>query len=85
MGAATIGRFIGAVLAECAPVLAEIIADAIRRATADTVEEGATRDALRERLLKRVRDANSLNKAGGASPVQGADAGKDLGSGQTGS
>ena len=56
--AVVLGRFVGAVLAECAPVLVEIIAHAIQKALANTVEDGARRDDLRERLLERLRAAH---------------------------
>jgi hypothetical protein len=63
--AAMLGRFFGAMLAECAPVLVEIITHAVQNAFADTVEDGARRDALRERLLERLRSARSPGAAGG--------------------
>ena len=56
--AVALGRFLGALLAECAPVLVEILAHAIREGLADSVEDGARRDDLRERLLRRVREVN---------------------------
>lgn len=60
--AALLGRFVGAMLAECGPMIAEILASAFR----PTSEDGARRDALRERLLamlpkkevKETKDAN---------------------------
>jgi len=52
--AAVLGRFVGAVLAECGPVIVEIIANAIKLSTTNTVEDGAIRDGLRERLLSRL-------------------------------
>ncbi len=55
--AVILGRFLGAVLAECGPVLAEILSHAIREGLSDTVEDGARRDDLRQRLLERVRTA----------------------------
>jgi len=57
--AVVLGRFLGAMLAECAPVLVEVLAYAIREGLADSVEDGARRDDLRERLIKRVREAKS--------------------------
>ena len=60
------GRFIGAALVECAPVLSEILSHAIRTALTDSVEDGASRDDLRSRLLRRVHDAHNLGTAGGA-------------------
>jgi hypothetical protein len=55
--AAMLGRFFGAMLAECAPVLVEIISQSIRSAFADTVEDGARRDDLRQRLLSKIQKA----------------------------
>ena len=63
--AVAFGRFAGAVLAECAPVLVEIIAHAIQKAFTNTVEDGARRDDLRERLLERLRAPNT-HRAGAA-------------------
>ena len=57
--AASIGRFVGAVLAECAPVLVEILSTAIRRAFSDSVEMGEAPADLRARLLERVRNAHN--------------------------
>jgi len=64
--AAIVGRFIGAVLAECGPVLAEILRSAIRDATNDTVETGERDRDLRARLLARLRDSRDSHSAGGA-------------------
>ena len=60
--AVTVGRFVGAVLAECAPVLVEVIRECMR----DTAEDGARRDDLRERLLERLRDSGHLRADGRA-------------------
>ena len=65
------GRFLGAALAECAPVLVEILSNAIRQGFADQVEDGARRDDLRNRLLERVRQSNVARSSGGT----GADSG----------
>ena len=53
--AAIAGRFVGAALKECGPDIVDILETAIRRAFRDSVEEGARRDDLRERLAGRVR------------------------------
>ena len=52
--AAALGRFIGGMLSECAPILTEIIANAIRKAFTDTVEDSAGDPALRRRLLDQL-------------------------------
>ena len=62
MFATTIGRFIGAILAECGPALADILYTAIRRAHDNTVEDSTAPDNLKYRLVKRVRDANNTSK-----------------------
>lgn len=54
-----LGRFLGAILAECGPALADILYVAIRRARDNTVEDSTASDVLRERLLKRLRDTNN--------------------------
>ena len=80
-----LGRFLGAVLAECAPVIISII----KESTRDTIEDGATRDDLRNRLLAQlpvadsssVRDAGGIGTSRGASPVAPADPGQNLGGG----
>lgn len=77
--AVVLGRFVGAMLAECAPVLVGILSEAIRNALKDTVEDGAVRDDLRNRLLARLRRSDSANPSGGAGPAAGASEGKDLG------
>ena len=56
--AALLGRFLGAVLAECAPVLSEIVADGFRKALTPTVEDGARRPDLRARLLEQLHAHN---------------------------
>ena len=66
MFAATLGRFIGAVLAECAPVLVGIVEEAIRRATSDTVEDSAAPADLTARLLARLRGPDDTRKSGDA-------------------
>jgi hypothetical protein len=55
------GVFIGAVLKECAPVLAEILAEGIRRALRDTVEDGKAPDGLAAGLRARI-DAGLRHK-----------------------
>jgi hypothetical protein len=70
--AVILGRFFGAMLAECAPVITEIIAHAIRQAFSDTVEDGARRDDLRERLLERLH-ANGPGASGRAGAAPEAD------------
>ncbi|MGH7143121.1 MAG: hypothetical protein ACREJ2_03185 [Planctomycetota bacterium] len=67
-----LGQFIGSVLAECAPVLVEILSHAIREGLGDTVEDGAVRDDLRQRLLSRLRQSNS-GTAGTTRPPAGND------------
>jgi hypothetical protein len=59
--AGALGRFVGAMLAECAPVIVGIIKEALH----DTVEDGAARDDLRSRLLDRLRHSDSARAAGG--------------------
>lgn len=48
--AAVVGRFIGGVLVECAPVLIYII----RQSMTPTVEDGKIRNDLREELLAKL-------------------------------
>ena len=69
--AVVLGRFLGAMLAECAPVLVEVMADAIRKGLADTVEDGARRGDLRERLLRRLRQSRDHGSPGGAGAATG--------------
>jgi hypothetical protein len=81
--AAMLGRFFGAMLAECAPVLVEIITHAVQNAFADTVEDGARRDALRERLLERLRPPSRIDPARGTGTPAGANQeGQGVGGGQ---
>lgn len=68
-----LGQFLGAVLAECAPVLVEILREAQR----DTVEDGARRDDLRERLLERVRAMARRPRGSGSSGGAGETGGPD--------
>lgn len=78
--AAWLGRFIGAMLAECGPVLVDLAVEIYKRATTDTAEIGATDDALRARLLARLRDADNLHQSGGAGDAAAAgEAGQGLG------
>ena len=58
--AAAIGRALGIILAESAPILSEIIANGIRTALSDTTEDSPLRSALRARLVDRLRHANGL-------------------------
>ena len=58
--AAAIGRALGIMLAESAPILSEIIANGIRTALSDTAEDSPLRSALRARLIDRLRNANGL-------------------------
>ena len=61
--AATIGRFIGAVLAECAPVLVAIIREILNEP--DTVEDGAAPADLTARLLAKLhKHADDSGAAG---------------------
>lgn len=53
--AAAVGRFIGGVLAECGPVLVEMAVDIYQRCTVKTMEVGARRDDLRERLRSKLK------------------------------
>ncbi|OHD19797.1 MAG: hypothetical protein A2Y38_22460 [Spirochaetes bacterium GWB1_59_5] len=69
--AAITGRFVGAALKECGPDIVDILETAIRRAFRDSVEEGARRDDLRERLASRVRLAFDHRPERGASENPG--------------
>lgn len=60
-----LGKLIGACLAECGPIISEIISHAIRNAFTDTVDEGSRRVDLRARLLARLRDAHASDPLGG--------------------
>ena len=64
-----LGTFFGAVLKQLAPVLAEILAEGIKRAFRDTVEDGVAPADLRARLAERVRDADRTRAGGGAGPI----------------
>jgi len=77
--AAWVGRFVGAVLRECGPTIVDILAAAIRAAINDTVEDGATRDDLRTRLLERVRDSRGFNTPRRTDSAPRTSEGKDLG------
>lgn len=70
MIASSLGRFLGGVLAECAPILSEIIADAIRNALDNPLEVGGRRDSLRERLLGRLRESYHPGTDRGAGETQ---------------
>ena len=72
--AAWLGAFLGEVLAHLAPVIVEILREALKK----TVEDGATRDDLRDRLLASVR-AHSARTSGGAGAPASSGEGKDLG------
>ena len=61
--AVILGRFLGAVLAECAPILSEIVADGFRKAFTPTVEDGARRPDLRAALLASLH-ANRVGSTG---------------------
>lgn len=72
--AIVLGKFIGAVLSECAPVIAAILAEGLRRAITDTVEDSAAADAaLVERLRKRLRDTGHLPETGRPGPDSAGD------------
>lgn len=60
--AALVGRFVGAVLAECGPVLVEILRSAFK----DTVEDSRPSGALVERLRARLRHPNDLRERRGS-------------------
>lgn len=47
---ALVGRFVGGVLAECAPVLVSILSAAIKKATTKTAEDGAIDEKLKAEL-----------------------------------
>lgn len=72
--AVLVGRFLGAVLAQCAPVIVGIIREILK----DTVEDGARRDDLRERLLDKLHE-NSASPAGRAGETGGPDEGEGVG------
>lgn len=57
---AVLGRFVGAALAECGPVLYELIVRILKDATTDKMEVSVRDDDLRKRLLERVRQYNDL-------------------------
>ena len=61
-----LGNFIGAVLAQCAPVLVKILSEAIQNARFETVEESNAPDDLRKRLLERL---HSYRASAGRNPV----------------
>jgi len=71
--AAWLGRFIGSVLAELAPVLLELY----REFKKPTSEDGAAPDDLRNRLRDRInrlpdgRDSDDLHSAGRSGSVEG--------------
>lgn len=67
--ASTLGKFIGAVLAECAPILVEIIIAAIR-GSYESVEESSRRPDLRKRLLERLHK-NHPDSSGGTRKTTG--------------
>ena len=62
--AVVLGRFIGAVLAECGPVIVAILREAFR----DTAEEGKAPEALREELQSALRRLPDAAPPGGVSP-----------------
>lgn len=69
--AVMLGRFIGAMLAECGPVLAEILSSAIRSALENTAEDSKPDADLRSRLLQRLqsaRNADSVREGGRPDP-----------------
>ena len=60
-----LGTILGQALSISAPVLEEVITNAIRKAFTDTVEFGGSApDDLKQRLLERVRDANHPSEEG---------------------
>ena len=77
--AVILGRFLGAVLAECAPVLVAILAEAIKRGTTDTAVDSLPDSDLRNALDQRVRDADRLRPGRGPGAPAGDGAGEDLG------
>lgn len=58
--AAAIGRFVGAVLAECGPEIVRILRAAFR----NTMEDGQLDDDLRAKLLGQLRDKDDLRPGG---------------------
>lgn len=75
--AAIIGRFLGAVLAECAPVLVQILREARR----DTAEDSMVPDDLVLRLRERLRrhqDDLRLGRDAGADTPAGEGSGVDV-------
>ena len=57
--AALLGIAIGKAIEQCAPALAEVVAEGIHRALADTVEDAGTDNALVARLRARLRNTRS--------------------------
>ena len=79
--AAILGRFVGAILAECADELVEIGVEVMKRALSDTVEESNVppdrRNRLRDKLRKlRMGHKNRDSTAGGSGAVSGAGEGE---------
>ncbi len=70
--AAWLGTFVGAVLKQCAPVLADILAEGIKRAFQNTVEDSKApsglADSLRARIAAGVRDQNVSGQQGNSGP-----------------
>jgi len=85
--AAILGRFVGAMLKECGPVIVDIVAAGVRKAFNDTVEDGKApeelrnrlTDDLRSKLAARVRDQGSDSSTGGPDPDSGAGKGEGVG------
>jgi hypothetical protein len=83
-----VGRFVGAVLVEIAPILSEIFKDVYERTISNTVEESHPRDDLRTRLLaivkrERMRDKDNHCPTGTTDTDKGDDQGREnMGDGQ---
>lgn len=69
IGAATAGRFIGAVLAECGPVIYELGVRIIRDANKETMVVADRDDDLRDRLVDKLRQSHSLSEKGNAGEI----------------
>ena len=69
--AAWLGVFIGRVLKECAPQLAAILAEGIKRAMQNTVEDGRAPADLRDSLLDQLHADDSGPTGSPGSDSQG--------------
>jgi len=74
-----LGNFIGAILAQCAPVLVQILKEAIQSAFTSTVETSNGPYDLRKRLLERLRSSDNYRRAGNSGTASRTDISKDLG------